>query len=444
MRKTKVLIMGAAGRDFHNFNVVFRENPQYEVIAFTATQIPNIDDRRYPPELAGRLYPDGIPIHPEEELEDLIARHEIDQVIFAYSDVSHEYVMHLASRVIAAGADFRLLGAHATMLPAQKPVLSICAVRTGAGKSPTSRKIAHTLTGQGLRVAVVRHPMPYGDLSKQAVQRFQTLEDLQRYDCTIEEMEEYEPHLVNGAIVYAGVDYEKILRRAEAEADLILWDGGNNDTSFFVPDLEIVLVDPHRPHHERTYFPGEVNFLRADVIIISKINTADGKNIDAVRRNIHEFNPRAQVIDASMTISLNPPEIVRGKRVVVVEDGPTLTHGGMGYGAGVIAANKFGAKEIIDPRPFAAGTLQETFASYPHMGPLLPAMGYGREQMRDLQETINRVDCDLVVIATPVDLRRIIQIEHPSCRVVYELEEIGRPNLEDVLRDFILKAKQHG
>jgi predicted GTPase len=444
MNKIRILIMGAAGRDFHNFNVAFRDNLHYEVVAFTATQIPNIQGRKYPPELAGRLYPKGIPIYAEAELENLIEQYEIEQVLFSYSDVSHEYVMHQASRALAKGADFRLLGARATMLKSKKPVVSVCAVRTGAGKSPASRKVVRLLNESRLKVAVIRHPMPYGDLAKQAVQRFTAIADLKRHDCTIEEMEEYEPHLVNGAIVYAGVDYEKILRQAETEADLILWDGGNNDLPFYESDLEIVLVDPHRPNHERTYFPGEVNFLRADVIIISKMNTADGKNIDLVRHNIHEYNPRAQVVDASMPISLDAPELVRGKRVLVVEDGPTLTHGGMTYGAGVLAATKYGAREIIDPRPFAVNSIQQTFAHYPNTGNLLPAMGYGQEQMKDLEATINRIDCDLVVIGTPVDLRRIIQIKHPTSRIVYELEEIGRPTLRDVLQPIIDKAKTYG
>jgi predicted GTPase len=441
MQKIRVLIMGAAGRDFHNFNVAFRDNPEYDVVAFTATQIPNIEDRKYPPELAGKHYPQGIPIYPEIELESLIEKLQIDQVIFSYSDVSHELVMHEASRAMAKGADFRLLGARATMLKSRKPLVSVCAVRTGAGKSPASRKIVRLLKHAGLRVAVIRHPMPYGDLIKQAVQRFTTIADLKRNDCTIEEMEEYEPHLVNGALVYAGVDYEKILRQAEDEADIILWDGGNNDLPFYESDLEIVLVDPHRPNHERTYFPGEVNFLRADVAIISKINTADPGNIEMVHRNIRQYNPTARVIDAEMPITLENPESIRNKRVLVVEDGPTLTHGGMSYGAGVIAATKYGAKEIIDPRPYAVGSIKETFVQYPKTGKLLPAMGYGNEQMKDLEETINRTDCDLVIIGTPIDLRRIIQIEHPTSRLVYELEEVGHLTLEEVLRPIIEKAK---
>ncbi len=442
MRRIRVLILGAAGRDFHNFNVVFRRDPQYEVIAFTAAQIPNIEGRRYPPELAGELYPEGLPIYPEEELERLIEQYEIDQVVFSYSDVSHEHVMHVASRALARGADFRLLGARATMLRANKPVISVCAVRTGCGKSPTSRRIARLLREMDYRVVVVRHPMPYGDLARQIVQRFETLEDLQRFHCTIEEMEEYEPHLRNGVIVYAGVDYEEILRRAEAEADILLWDGGNNDLPFFVPDLEIVLLDPHRPGHERGYFPGEVNFLRADVLIISKVDTARPEDVEAVRRNIRTFNPEARVIEANLSIRVDAPEVIRDRRVLVIEDGPTLTHGEMSYGAGVLTARRFGAREILDPRPYAVGSLRETFAAYPHIGPLLPAMGYGDQQMRELEETINRVPCEAVLIATPVDLRRILRIHHPTCRVTYELEEIGPVTLREVLRDFLSRRGQ--
>ncbi len=437
MKRTRVLIMGAAGRDFHNFNVVFRDNPQYDVVAFTAAQIPNIEGRRYPPELAGELYPEGVPIYPEDELERLIEEYAIDQVVFSYSDVSHEHVMHAAARALARGADFRLLGARATMLRAHRPVISVCAVRTGCGKSPASRKIARLLREMGRRVVVVRHPMPYGDLSQQVVQRFETLDDLRRYNCTIEEMEEYEPHLRNGVIVYAGVDYARILRQAEAEADVLVWDGGNNDLPFFVPDLEIVLVDPHRPGHERTYFPGEVNFLRADILIISKVNTARPEDVDVVRRNIRTFNPNALVIEANLPIVVDAPEAIRHRRVLVVEDGPTLTHGEMSYGAGVLAARQYGARELVDPRPYAVGSIRETFAEYPHIGPLLPAMGYGAEQMRELEETINRTPCDVVLVATPVDLRRVLQIRHPTCRVAYELEEVGPPTLGDVLRDFL-------
>lgn len=442
--RAKILIMGAAGRDFHNFNVVFRDNPRYEVVAFTAAQIPNIEGRRYPPDLAGSLYPQGIPIHSEDELESLIDAHHVDQVIFSYSDVSHEQVMHAASRALAKGADFRLLGPRATMLRANKPVVSVCAVRTGCGKSPAALKIATILRSEGLRVGVARHPMPYGDLSKQAVQRFATLEDLKKDDCTIEEMEEYEPHIANGDVVYAGVDYEGILRLIEAEADIILWEGGNNDLPFFAPDLEIVLLDPHRAGQERAYFPGEVNLFRADVLIINKLDTADIEQICEVRRNAHVCNPNAVVIDAGMPVSLDEPRRVRGKRVLVVEDGPTLTHGGMSFGAGILAARKFGARELVDPRPYAVGSIRRTFHEYPHiMGAALPAMGYGHEQMRELEETINKTECDLVMIATPVDLRRVIHIEQPTCRVRYEIEEIGRPTLQEVVRDFLLKVKAH-
>lgn len=439
----KLLIMGAAGRDFHNFNVVFRDDPRYRVMAFTAAQIPHIEGRWYPPALAGSRYPDGIPIHAEAELESLIDAHGIDQVVFAYSDLPHEEVMHKASRAIARGADFWLLGARATMLRAGKPVVSVCAVRTGCGKSPAARKVAAILRNAGLKVVVVRHPMPYGDLSTQAVQRFAGLEDLRRADCTIEEMEEYEPHITNGDVVYAGVDYERVLRQAEAEADVILWDGGNNDLPFFEPDLEIVLVDPHRAGHERTYFPGEVNFLRADVLVLTKLDTADPENIQTVRAHIHRYNPRAVVIDSGMPIAVEEPGLIRGKRVLVVEDGPTLTHGGMSFGAGVLAARKFGAAELVDPRPFAVGSLRHTFTEYPHIGRLLPAMGYGLQQMRELEETIQRADGDLVLIATPVDLRRVIRIQQPACRVRYEVEEIGRPTLREVLRDLIGSATRH-
>jgi predicted GTPase len=442
--RAKLLIMGAAGRDFHNFNVVFRDNPRYEVIAFTAAQIPNIEGRRYPPELAGSLYPQGIPIHSEDELESLIEARRIDQVIFSYSDVSHEQVMHAVSRALAKGADFRLLGPRTTMLKAGKRVVSVCAVRTGCGKSPAALKVAAILRKEGVRVGVVRHPMPYGDLSKQAVQRFATLEDLKKGDCTIEEMEEYEPHIVNGDVVYAGVDYERVLRLAEAEADVILWEGGNNDLPFFEPDLEIVLLDPHRVGHERAYFPGEVNLLRADVLIVNKLDTASVEQVYEIRRNVHVCNPNAVVIDAGMPVSLDDPKQVRGKRVLVVEDGPTLTHGGMSFGAGVLAARKFGAKELVDPRPYAVGSIRHVFLEYPHiMGAVLPAMGYGHEQMRELEETIRKTECDLVMVATPVDLRRIIRIEQPACRVRYDIEEIGRPTLQEILRDFIRKGNAH-
>ncbi len=442
--RVKIVIMGAAGRDFHNFNVVFRDNTRYEVVAFTAAQIPHIEGRRYPPELAGRLYPAGIPVCAEAELESLIETHRIDQVIFCYSDVSHEQVMHAASRALARGADFRLLGPRATMLRAAKPVVSVCAVRTGCGKSPAALKIAAILRKEGLRVGVVRHPMPYGDLSRQAVQRFAAIEDLKKSDCSIEEMEEYEPHIANGDVVYAGVDYERILRVVEAEADVILWDGGNNDFPFFEPDLEIVLLDPHRAGHERTYFPGEVNLLRADVLLINKLDTADAEKVAEVRRTIHAYNPSAVVIDAGMPVSIEDPRLIRGKRALVVEDGPTLTHGGMSFGAGVLAARKFGARELVDPRSRAVGSIRQVFLEYPHiMGTVLPAMGYGPEQMRELEETISKTDCDVVVIATPVDLRRIIRISQPTCRVRYGIEEIGRPTLQEVLHDFIRKVTAH-
>lgn len=437
---TKVLIIGAAGRDFHNFNVVFRNDPACQVVAFTAAQIPNIAGRIYPPELAGERYPKGIPIYAESELESLIETHQVDQVVFAYSDVSHEEVMHKASRALAAGADFCFLGPRSTMLRSRKPVISICAVRTGAGKSPVARRIAAVLRAQGLRVAVVRHPMPYGDLAKQAVQRFATLDDLQQTHCTIEEREEYEPHISQGDVVFAGVDYQRILDRAESEADVILWDGGNNDLSFFESDLEIVLVDPHRAGHERTYFPGEVNLLRADVIIITKMDTAERDKIEELRKTIRSVNPTATILDSTMPVTVDDPLSVRGKRVLVIEDGPTVTHGGMAYGAGVLAAKKYGAAALVDPRPEAVGSLCETFRVNPHLDCLLPAMGYGAEQIHDLEQTVNRVDCDLVLIATPVDLRRLISIRQPSCRVRYEFEEIGS-KLGGILTTLLAKVE---
>ena len=441
MPVTTVLIMGAAGRDFHNFNVVFRDRPEYRVVAFTAAQIPNIAGRCYPPELAGSLYPEGIPIHPEGELESLIAIHKVDEVIFAYSDISHGDVMHQASRVLAAGADFSLLGGRRTMVPAKKPVVSVCAVRTGAGKSPATRKIASLLREEGLRVAVIRHPMPYGDLAKQAVQRFACLEDLRIADCTIEEMEEYEPHIREGHVVFAGVDYERILREAERETDVLLWDGGNNDVPFFVSDLEIVLVDPHRAGHERIYFPGEVNLLRADVLVLTKMDTASPEQVHEVRANIRQLNPKAVVLETAMPVTVDRPHLIKGKRVLVIEDGPTLTHGGMSFGAGVLAAKQQGASELVDPRPYAVGTIQQIFAQYPHIGNLLPAMGYGATQVRELEDTIDRVPCDVVLIATPVDLGRIISIKQPTCRVTYCLEEQGIPGFRDVLAGVISQAR---
>lgn len=435
--------MGAAGRDFHNFNMVFRDDPSFEVIAFTAAQIPNIEGRCYPPVLTGTLYSEGIPIRAEEELESLIKSQSINQVVFSYSDISYEEVMHKASRVIACGADFRLLGPQGTMLSSRKPVVSICAVRTGAGKSPVARKVTRLLGAEGFRVAVVRHPMPYGDLARQAVQRFASLEDLRSANCTIEEREEYEPHVQQGHLVFAGVDYQQILHRAEQEADVIVWDGGNNDLPFFQPDLEVVLVDPHRAGDERRFFPGEVNLLRADVLVLTKLDTAQTAKVQAVRANILAVNAEARVIDSAMPVTVEDPERISGARVLVVEDGPTLTHGGMRFGAGVMAAEKYDAAELIDPRSFAVGSIAQVFTQYPHIGWLLPAMGYGSRQIHELEETIQRIDCDLVILATPVDLRRLIRIRQPTCRVTYEFQEIGRPTLRDVLHDVIVKARRH-
>jgi predicted GTPase len=429
----RVIIMGAAGRDFHNFNIYFRDNPDYQVVAFTATQIPNIEGRRYPPELAGRLYPEGIPIYPEEELTERVRRYQVDQVVFAYSDVSHEYVMHKASQVLVAGADFCLMGTGSTMLTSRKPVVAVCAVRTGSGKSQTTRHVCDVLRRMGRRVVVVRHPMPYGDLTAQAVQRFATYEDLDRYRCTIEEREEYEPHIERGVVVYAGVDYERILRQAEEEADIIVWDGGNNDLPFFRPDLHIVVADPHRPGHEVRYHPGEANLRAADVVVINKVDTADPDGIAQVRRNIQEVNPQAIVVEAASPIFVEDPGAIQGRRVLVIEDGPTLTHGEMAYGAGVTAARRFGAAELVDPRPYAVRSIAETFRKYPHIGPLLPAMGYGDEQIRDLEETINATPCDLVLAATPVDIRRLLKVRCPVDRVRYELQVLSRPTLEEIL-----------
>jgi predicted GTPase len=425
--------MGAAGRDFHNFNVYFRNNSNYEVVAFTATQIPDIAGRNYPPELSGPLYPEGIPIYLEEDLSDLIKKNEIDQVILAYSDLPHQYVMDKASIVLANGADFRLMGPKNTMLKAKIPVVSICAVRTGCGKSQTTRKVSEILKRKGYKIAVIRHPMPYGDLREQIWQRYETYADLDRYNCTIEEREEYEPHLVRGNILYAGVDYQEILTRAEKEADLILWDGGNNDLPFYQPDLHIVVTDPHRVGDEMTYYPGEANLRMADVVVINKIDTADLDKINLLRENIHLLAPEAILIEAASPLTVDHSEFIRGKRVLVVEDGPTLTHGGMKYGAGVMVAQKFGAKEIIDPRPYAVGSIADTYVKYPDIGILLPAMGYGKKQMQELEDTINAIDCDLVIIGTPIDLSRIIKMNKKSIRVKYELQEIGRPDLEEVL-----------
>ncbi|MBE9472344.1 MAG: GTPase [Chloroflexi bacterium] len=427
------IIMGAAGRDFHNFNTYFRDNPDYQVVAFTATQIPNIEGRRYPPELAGNLYPEGIPIYPEAELDALIHRYQVDQVVFAYSDVPHEYVMHKGSQVLVAGADFRLMGTGSTMLESSKPVVAVCAVRTGSGKSQTTRHVCDVLQRMGKQVVVVRHPMPYGDLTTQIVQRFATYEDLDLHRCTIEEREEYEPHLDRGLVVYAGVDYERILRQAEEEADVIVWDGGNNDLPFFRPALHIVMADPHRPGHELRYHPGEANLRAADVVVINKVDTASPEGVAQVRENIYAVNPQATVVEAASPIFVEHPAAVRGQRVLVIEDGPTLTHGGMAYGAGVVAARRFGAAELVDPRPYAVRSIAATLEKYPHVGPLLPAMGYGDEQIRDLEETINATPCDLVLVATPIDLRRLVNIRHPVDRVRYELQVIGRPTLEEIL-----------
>ena len=432
----KVIIMGAAGRDFHNFNTYFRDNKDYRVVAFTATQIPDIEGRKYPAELAGKLYPKGIPIHAEAELNDLIAAHKVDDVHFAYSDVSHEYVMQKASQVMAAGANFVLLGPNDTMIKSRKPVISVCAVRTGSGKSQTSRKVAEILQKKGRKVVAIRHPMPYGDLVKQKVQRFADYADLDKHECTIEEREEYEPHIDKGIIVYAGVDYGAILRQAEKEADVILWDGGNNDFSFYKSDLEIVVADPHRAGHELRYHPGETNFRRAQVIVINKMDTAKKEDIDVVLANIKKINPKAIIVRANSPTIVEDGGRITGKRVLVIEDGPTLTHGGMKYGAGIVAARKYGAAEIIDPRPFAVGTIKKTFEKYNHLDNVLPAMGYGDKQTRELAKTIEAIDCDLVVSATPIDITRVIKVSKPILRVGYELEEIGSPTLKDLLKKF--------
>ncbi len=435
MLRDRVIVMGAAGRDFHNFNVYFRDNDAYEVVAFTATQIPDIAGRIYPPELAGRSYPQGIPIYAETELTSLLKELKASQVIFAYSDVSHQYVMNKASEIMAAGADFRLLGPKATMLKSKLPVVSVCAVRTGAGKSQTSRRIFDILQEMGKRVVVVRHPMPYGTLAEQICQRFSSYEDLDRYETTIEEREEYEPHIDRGGVVYAGVDYEVILRRAEEEADIILWDGGNNDLPFYKPSLHVVVADPHRAGHEMTYYPGEANTRMADVVIINKVDTASFADVNTVRRNVEKLNSRALIIEAASPIFVEDPAAIRGKSVLVVEDGPTLTHGGMSYGAGTVAAKRLGAADIVDPRPYAVGSVLDTFTKYPAIGSLLPAMGYTQEQTRELEQTINATPCELVIIATPIDLRRVVSIDKPSQRVRYELQEIGQPTLADVLKE---------
>lgn len=426
--------MGAAGRDFHNFNIFYKNNEGYEVVAFTATQIPNIADRKYPSELAGRLYPDGIPIYDEKELTGLIKEYKVDDVVFSYSDVPHEYVMHKASEVQAAGANFIILGAEQTMLKSKVPVIAVCAVRTGCGKSAATRRICQILKEAGKKVVAIRHPMPYGDLVKQKAQRFETYEDLALHDCTIEEMEEYEPHIEQGTIVYAGVDYEAILRKAENEADIIIWDGGNNDLPFYKPDVYITLVDPHRPGHEVTFYPGETNLILADIIIISKEEYADAENIIKVKETIKKTNPNASIIDASLHITVENLERIKGRRVLAVEDGPTVTHGGMTYGAAVMAAREYGASMLVDPRPFAFGSIKETFNKYPDINNLLPAMGYDRKQILELEETINQTDCDIVITGTPIDLGRIIKINKPIVRAKYELQELIKPGLSDIIQ----------
>ncbi len=433
----RVVILGAAGRDFHNFNVFFRDNPDYEVVAFTATQIPDIEGRRYPPELAGSRYPRGIPVEPEEEMEQLVREQNIDLVVFCYSDVTHEHVMHVGSRAMAAGANYLLLGPRDTMLESKVPVVAVCAARTGAGKSQTSRRVAGILRDRGKRVVVVRHPMPYGKLLAQAVQRFASFEDLDEHDVTIEEREEYEPHLSTGSVVYAGVDYEQILRQAEREADVVIWDGGNNDLPFYEPDLFIVVVDPHRPDHARRYHPGETNVRMADVIVVNKVGTASLEDTETTRRVAAELNPNAIMIEAASPIYVEDGESIRGKTVLVVEDGPTLTHGEMAYGAGWVAARRHGAAAIVDPRPFAVGSIKETFEKYPTTGNVLPAMGYGEAQVAELAETIRSAAVDLVLVATPIDLRRLIQLDKPALRVRYELQEIGEPTLGDVIDRFL-------
>ncbi|NOY89514.1 MAG: GTPase [FCB group bacterium] len=440
--RKKIIIMGAAGRDFHNFNVLYRDNEDVEVVAFTATQIPDIEGRKYPPVLAGKLYPKGIPIYEEAKLLDLIKKHNIDEVVFSYSDVPYQYVMEKAAYVMSAGARFAVEGGYPTMIKSTKPVVAVCAVRTGCGKSQTTRKVAEILQSMGKKVVAIRHPMPYGDLAKQISQRFAKLSDLDKHKCTIEEREEYEPHINSGVIVYAGVDYEVILREAEKEADVILWDGGNNDMSFYKPDLLVTVVDPHRPGHEISYYPGQNNLLMADAIVINKIDSADPDGIAEVRENIALYNPEAVVIDAASPLKVDKADKIRGKKVLVVEDGPTLTHGGMTYGAGIVAAQKYGAAELVDPRPYTVKSITKTYEKYPDIGILLPAMGYGTQQIKDLETTINRTKCDVVIIATPIDLSRIIKINKPYVRVYYNLQEIGTPDLTTVLSAFVKGSKR--
>lgn len=442
MKKKSIIIIGAAGRDFHNFNTYYRNNEEFNVVAFTATQIPDIDGRKYPSELAGDLYPEGIPIYSQDELPKLIKELDVDECVFAYSDVPYEEVMSVSAIVNAAGADFTLLGPKNTMLKSNKPVISVCAVRTGTGKSQTSRKIIETLLEQGIKVIAVRHPMPYGDLNAQRVQRFATVEDLKKHKCTIEEMEEYEPHVARGNIVYAGVDYADILEAVENDpdgCDVILWDGGNNDFSFYEPDLAVTVLDPHRPGHELKYYPGEVALRTTDVSIINKIDSAEKEAIEIVENNIKRVSPESTIIKAESTITVENPEVIKGKKVLIVEDGPTLTHGEMNIGAGMVAAQRLEAAESVDPRPFAVGSIKETFEKYSHIGNVLPAMGYGEQQLKDLEETINKTDCDAVIIGTPIDLSRVIEINKPCTRVHYDLDEVGNPNLKDILNDFIEK-----
>ncbi|MBN1836247.1 MAG: hypothetical protein JW820_10380 [Spirochaetales bacterium] len=447
MKRRNVIIIGAAGRDFHNFNVHFRGNEAYRVVAFTAAQIPDIYGRRYPAKLAGEGYPEGIPIHDERELPELIRRLEVDECVFAYSDVSYQHVMGISAIVNAAGASFVLLGTRDTMLESTKPVVAVGAVRTGSGKSQTSRRIIEILMSKGLRVVAVRHPMPYGELEGNEVQRYASLEDLKKYRCTLEEMEEYEPHVTRGNVIYAGVDYEAILRAAEHDpdgCDVVLWDGGNNDFPFYRPDLMVTVVDPHRAGNELTYYPGEATLRIADVAVINKMDSADGASIQTVRESIARVNPKAVVVDAASPIRVDDPRVIRGKRVLVIEDGPTLTHGNMKIGAGVVAARKYGAAELVDPRPFTVGRISETFQIYPNIGTLLPAMGYGEQQLADMEETINRCDAEAVIVATPIDLSRIIKLKKPSTRVFYDLQEIGEPTLEGILQDFVEKHKLRG
>ncbi|MGA2296878.1 MAG: cyclic 2,3-diphosphoglycerate synthase [FCB group bacterium] len=442
MSKKKIIILGAAGRDFHNFNTIYRTDPDTEVVAFTATQIPDIAGRKYPASLAGKYYPKGIPIYPEDEMEKLISKFNIDECVLSYSDLPYETVMHLGSRVIAAGAKFSMLGSFPTMIKSIKPVVAVSAVRTGSGKSQTSRTIVKALLAAGKKVVSIRHPMPYGDLAIQKVQRFAQISDLKKHKCTIEEMEEYEPHIEMGSVIYSGVDYEAILREAEKEADIIVWDGGNNDMPFYKPDLSIVVVDPLRPGHEIGYYPGEVNLRMADVVVINKVDSAYPDDVDIVLDNIRAYNPKAQIVLAASSVEVKEPNLIRGKNVLVIEDGPTLTHGEMQFGAGMVAARRFGAIGLVDPRPFLVGKLNDTFQKYPDIGILLPAMGYGEKQMKDLEATIAKVKCDAVIIGTPINLARFIKIKQPHTRVFYELTEIGKPTLEQILKETILKKKK--